>query len=262
MMHRLVTLAVAGLGVVLMASAVGVGAAYASPPAQPAFWVGGEAIKSTHNIESEDYNSRLWVTALNTVVKCGNDEGKGEIKEKGRGKWEAIYKECGAFEAIEGTEKKFEEGSEISGCTVEGKGAKAGEIDLKELKSRLVWGKGEELIFSLYEPEKAALAEVVVEGSSCSLKGTYELKGSVLAAAPRINEEELGSAQSVEDEDAESAVKQRYTRWEVEEEGKKTEGTAGLKWGADGAALEDAERFELTRTEEGKGIREPFAIHE
>jgi hypothetical protein len=260
MTHKFITSPMVVLVTMLTLSMARAGMAEASSPAQPTYWMESKAITSAHKVESINYVSKLWVTSLGFVVRCNPDENKGEIEKSGRGKEEIIEKGCIVFTIKENTAKEFEEGEEISTCKVKSKGSEAGIIEMKGLRTRLVWDKGAALILTHTEAEKGSLAELAVEGSSCVLKGEFKLGGSVLAGVTTINAEELTNTQDIETTNEKGAMKENYTAWEVEEEGKKSEGTAELKFGEKAATLESLEGLELVKAEGGN--REPFGVHE
>lgn len=239
---------------VLAFSAVAAGAAQAARPVQPTFWHLGVGIGGNLKIEDKSMRSRLWSIGLGTVIVCASDTSKGVIEPKGRDTGEVIYTGCKVFAPKENALAQEEEGEELVNCGVKSipTGA-AGEIIVKGLKTRLVWGaKGtsyEKLIFDLYTPEVAPFVELeITGGATCLPKGKYKVEGSVLGWVPRINEEAIMGDQLIETLNATKKVLPRFTKWEVEEGGTLTTGTAELKLGTNVSALETTEQLELEAT--------------
>jgi hypothetical protein len=257
-----------GLAAALVLSIAGTGVAQASRPAQPAFTKGGEAISTALKIEGASEQPRFLIPSLDAAIRCEKSESSGEIEKKGRDKGKIIYKGCSISELKESKPKESSEetkeiveGEGITKCKVNSTEASAGEIKITGLKSRLVWAKGENVILDHYEGEKEPLVELTVEGEGCLLKGKYKVEGSLLAAVPDLNEESISNPQYFEATDEGDSIKRTYTKFEVEEESKKTEGTAELNTAGKAVILESAEQVELAAPE-GEKHREPFGVHE
>jgi hypothetical protein len=230
----------ASLATVLALSAVLAAAAQAKRPEQPLYERKGGTIGEGVGFESSSGASRTWAPALGMVITCKKSEGAGNDETIGAG-WEDIYyKECGVFEATENkTTKQYEEGAEFSACTIKGgEEAATREISVENLKSKLVWDKGENLVLNRYEPESKTLVELEVAGSGCLLKGKYKEEGSLLAWLPNTSSEvvQVGNPimdnEAFEVKDEKGEVVPRFTKWEDEQAGKKEEGTTELKFGA------------------------------
>jgi len=252
------------LGAVMALSAIGVGAAQAARPVQPQFIKATKAgaccetIKSGVTIEDSSGRSRLWSPTAGILIRCEKDFSSGTIGPKGLDNGEVTYKECKVFKPEENvTTKQWEEGPEIGGCEVEG-----GEIKTKHIKSHLVWNKGKNEVLVLYTPEVGTeFVPINIVPAGCAVHGSFAITGGVLAQPTRINSESVMTVQTFETNNENSKVSQRYTEWEVEQEGGvKESGTTELKLGAKASALESVEQVEL---EKQNGLkRGPFGIHE
>jgi hypothetical protein len=134
------------------------------------------------------------------------------------------------------------EAKEGSKCTVKGGGV-AGEIILKNLKSKLAYRPGSEVeLLDVLEPEVQPFVTLEIEGGECTIKGKYELTGSVIGWIPRPNEEATSSSVLFESKNWEPEARQRFNRYELVN--KETEAT--LKLGENPSFYEATTQVELT----------------
>lgn len=266
-----------GLCALFALSAVGAGVAQAAAPVQPQFTkaekvfgtIGTtETIKSNLTIEDSSGRSRLWATENGFMIRCERGTSSGTIGPKGVSNGEVTYKECKVFKPEENAATdQWEEGPELPGCKV-----KEGEIKVRSIKSHLVWSKTtSHVILVLYSPEvgETFVKITIEEGTElCIIRGTYEVKGSVLARVWRPNEEALmgyftfDTRNQLNSITKRLVVKQLYTEWEVEQigSGKVETGTAELRINVTKVTpLESIEQGELEKQTTRRG---PWGIHE
>jgi hypothetical protein len=248
------------LGALLALSALGVGVAQAAQPRQPQFTteragVTGETIKSNLTIEDVSARTRLWSTALGVVIRCEKDESEGFLEPNGRNTGTVTYRECKLFTIKENAAKQLEEGEDLSAkCKVKEP------ITTVPLTSRLVWQKGGTRLLILYGPKSGTeFVKIVIEqisGCNALLVSTFPVSGSVLAWAPRFNEEWIAGFALFNTLNGNKEVVQAAKEWEVKEVSPTTAaletGSAELTLGASKkAALEGVDQTERVR--EGSG---------
>jgi hypothetical protein len=227
---------------------------FAKVYAEPVYTKSSSFITAASNVRYTSMWSRLWDYKQKLVIVCERDKGTGTVTTKGADTVAAglAYTGCTVHEAkLNTTEKQYEEGAELR-CVVAGGGGAAGEILLKALKSKLVFKpnqKENELLVRL-EPETAGapFVELVLSGTECALAGTFKVTGSVLGWAPRVEpaaptdkEEALMNDVLFETTNFESAVTQRFPKYEL----LKVETEDVLSFGANPAAYESTEQVEL-----------------
>jgi len=175
------------------------------------------------------------------MIEKSNVKGSDFIKEvKYTG---CKVKKTSREESSEKEHKGRAESKEESKCTVKGGGGIAGEIILKNVKSKLAYRPSSEVeLLDVLEPEAQPFVALEIEGGECAAKGKFELKGSVIGWVPRHNEEATSSAVLFESKNWEPEARQRFVRYELAN--KETEDT--LKLGEDPAYYEATTQIELT----------------
>jgi hypothetical protein len=254
-------------GAAMALSALMAGVAQAARPVQPQFTINGETIKSNITVEVRTHGSRLWVLGV-YLITCRRDEVTAVLEPRGLSKSKITLNECSLHIINVNSDNKHEEGEEFSRtCGV------SNPIVLPPMRSRLVWAEGKNDVLTLVEPEEGTsfiFWEIIKTEGTCLITGTDGLEGAALSWDPRfstaaINEEAIMNVQLFENKDEGNAVKQRFTKWEVEQagSGKRETGTAklGILESEGEAAFESIEQVEQALSPTTKR-RVPYGITE
>jgi hypothetical protein len=188
-----------GLTAALVVSMTGVEAARAAYPVQPKFHVRGGEIGTPFEIEYRTSGRiRLWVVAQTAatappkfVLTCTSAvDALGSVHNKleanGKGKAQLAFSGCTANKASLTDNNTFEEGAQLTACTIKQAEAVAGIIETNPIGTRLVWNEtavvANRRILNFFEPENAlkTFFEVNITGGTCPIAGAYALTGGAL----------------------------------------------------------------------------------
>jgi hypothetical protein len=150
----------------------------ATASAAHVFKIEGTEITGTEAIEADSFSGKMETTiaGLSVSVQCEEDvTSGGEIKTKGESKGNIEFKNCFVIKLNKGS-REF-----LTACTV-------GEPVIAEFKDQLTE-------HSIDEYKGAGAEETFVElkikGESCSIKGTYKVKGSQICSTPESEFEKV-----------------------------------------------------------------------
>jgi hypothetical protein len=243
------------IAIALLAMTASAAEAEIKPPifqgVQPAFHCLG-SICGQREITVTSLTTRIWAPKLGVAIECPTSTYTGATIEKSNVKGSDFTKEVkytgckvNTTPREEATEKEHKgraEPKEEPKCTVKG-GSVAGEIVLKNVKSKLAYIPGSEVeLLDVFEPEAQPFVTLEIEGGECTPKGKYELKGSVIGWIPRHNEEAISSSVLFESKNWEPGARQRFVRYELLNK----ETGVELKLGENPAFYEATTQIELT----------------
>jgi hypothetical protein len=185
--------------------------AAAAAQARPAWTVHGAELKAGEkaNVLSENASNeldgfipkQLTVPATGLIIVCGRETDTGELIGGATGTVAKVvvkYTGCEVY-STKGEEKHevsrppFNPTEKLSACSVKGEGEAIGTITTKALKGTLAYwpGTGKAEVVNTFEPEAGSFVTIEVTGTSCAVKTTAAVTGSVIGLVETPYEEKL-----------------------------------------------------------------------
>ncbi len=138
----------------------------------------GTSLASSEGIEGDSLTGGLETKVAKTpiILVCQEDVFKGEISKEGKSSVKIEFKNCYLVEKTKEGKKNF-----LTACTVHEAVIAEATDELTEHSIDLFKGIG----------EKEKFSEIKLEGESCAIKGSFEVKGSQACAIPESEFEKV-----------------------------------------------------------------------
>jgi hypothetical protein len=176
------------------ALAIGVASAGAAQAAVPTWHSGGKVLSGTLKTKATFGVTHLW-NLLGTVIVCQRGSVQGGTITQGTGAGTGAasgltYEECKLYNQVEESGKR-QVGSELTACSTTG-------INTVAVSYKLVYvplhepenpNKLPVEIAERFEPEGGTLTKLKLNGASCPVKGSYEIRGGATGKFAQINTE-------------------------------------------------------------------------